>query len=485
MLSYKAFKEKHRSKYDKEKLSNAQIKKRYDDYKASYQANPNRGPDQRYMPKGYSAVTRGLDEDRWRFAQNKRVAVAPPGGNKLAAQYPKDYFQGGYTKCHHLAPGVALCPTSCLYMCALADPFDPRLVGKVGYPMSPNMPTNKFRAFSRGTFAASSTTGTAYVAFSPLAACVNSSNCISHSLTGYTETDKFPASFSAVASQIVVNTSNSPLNNASGTFVRIVAAGVRVAPVNKLEDTSGLVYCITQPGGSDLTDVTSAIAETQLWRSTQIHAQTQEVGTMFSATWSPTVTNSPYEIAASSSSEDNVVNAGSGWIETSDIASHFNNNLGILITGTVAGNEYWYEAYVHVEAVTLQNAATANGNQIRNYATPSYSDPEAVALISSSQGVPLNSLPKNQDGVVTSSSVASFLSNAAQGISSFANASSKIASAIGGNTSNSSFPPLPLGEEPLGGFLAPSSVTDEAGPLVEMLGEGGEVLETLAPLALL
>lgn len=483
-LTYAQFKAKHRVKYDKERLSNAQIKERYENYKKSYAVS---GNNPKYAKTASSSKT---------VSQKTGFPVPPkiPGPYASKSGYPPNYFEGGHLQSGHLAPGVSLSNPSTKYFMALTDPFDPR-IQKVGYPdCSGAVSTLKKRVFVKGTFTCSTfagAEGTGFVCFSPLGAALAANDCVTYSLGGYTENDKFPAALGALAGQRGTAASNSTVTSADGVFGRIVAAGLRCQPINAAKDTSGLVATICMPGGQDITDLALNQLLTDYWKASQTHSNSAEASRWFSAVWSPTAPSSYIAYKAGSSALGARVNAASNFVEMSHIASVFTDNLGILVSGAVAGNEYYYEGYAHVEyycGVNVTNAGNTNAQQIRQNGSPSYMDPDAVALSDSTTGVTMNAEEKTgSSGAISPTAVASWLGSAAKNITAFTNTASSIGKTLGlsGQESISA-----MGDsvssaaslEDIGGFLPMSEVAD-SGPIVEMLGEGGEWLE-LAPMLL-
>jgi hypothetical protein len=480
-LTYAEFKAKHRVKYDKEKLSNAQIKARYENYKKSYAANGNN-------PK-YAKKAQNTTSGRISYPVPPKI----PGNYPSKNGYPPNYFEGGHLKSGHLAPGVNMSNPSTKYFMALTDPFDPR-IQKVGYPdCSGAVSTMKKRVFVKGTFTCSTAAGaegTGYVAFSPLGAAVNSVDCTSYSLAGYSENDKFPSSLGALAGERAQSKSNTTIGALDGLFARVVAAGLRCQPVNAAKDTSGLVATICMPGGQDITDLGLNQMLTDYWKASQVHSNTAESNRWFSSIWSPTSPSHYMNFKSGSSAITARPNAASVFVETSNIAGTYTDCLGILISGAVAGNEYYFEGYAHVEyftGVNVTSSSNGNAQQVRQNGTPAFSDPDAVALSDTTTGVNLNAEEKSgSSGAISPGAVASWLGSAAKNISSFTSTASSIGSSLGMSTQESisamGTSSAAASIEDIGGFLPTSELAD-TGPIVEMLGEGGEWLE-LAPMLL-
>lgn len=469
LMSYPEFKQTHRVKYASLGLSNSEIRKRYDSYLES--SRPSNAAPMRALPKPH-----------------RKNLKPQPIRSSQGVTHEQVVRMG------QVAPGVDLSPSSSKYIGALVDPSDPTFIG-AGYPKAGQGPSFKNRWFGRGTMTVGSK-GTGFAVFSPLAGLTSDLQSVAVSTALFAGDAQFPDQFVEAPLDSPIKTfptSSTVTKEMKGVAARIVAASIKMTPAGKVLDKSGVVTSVNTPGGVDLGSRKEAELQTEWWRHSQIHTQTAEGHKKFSALYTPTFPNMPmYDVVPESGTlEEAAVNAGSGLLEVHEIQDIFNTNLGIMITGAEPGFVYYVEAYVHGEYFvgTSPSVVPEVDNVVVQNMSPVYSDSAALDLVDSSNEVSLNSLPKTDNGNSSLSSVIGWITKAAANNSTFSAGMKSLASAAGQsvNQMTSSFtstaPQLTDGVslESMGGFLEASEpATDSAGPLIEMLGDNGEVIAELA-----
>lgn len=461
-LSYTEFRAKHKSRYAG--FPEREIRKRYDSYLLSFEANKQQG--------------------KVAIKPSAKAESSGVGMHSMQFSDPEHLDSGELAKLGMLAPGVSLSKDSNMYVGALVDPEDPSFIG-AAYPEGGQGPSMKRRGFVRTTMQIG-TNGNGFVLASPLAGIDSSLGCVSASDSAWAGGKAFPNSASGVGQNI--STSNSVVSGTvnNSDFARVVAACVKISPAGRIIDEAGIISTVNSTAGEDLLAVTEDQLQTTMWRNSQIHEQPREADTKFSALWSPSFPNKPVIRVTGGEPERVLANAASGICHIKDIDSFANYNLGILVTGGTPGFSYFVEFYFHYECFQGESAAT--DNIIRQSATPSVTDEIAVALVDSSTGTTLNAVQKTDDGVPTSNSTSEWLGVAAQGMTYFKNFAAGMSQQIGSNLvkqmGSTSQPALLQGSslDDIGGFLQPSETVpllEDSGPLIEEVIEGAEELPLL------
>jgi len=456
IISFKEFEERHKASPKWQNLSKAERQARYQSYVSSVAgASANR----QSGPKRQKTVKKMLKADRKASKKSSKV-----GGTAVGALSGPSYD----------------------YASVLHNPF--LNVPPVGYPMSGNAPSFKYRGFAVGQMTVGAN-GSGQVTMSPLICANGAAQGIRYTNTAASNCpgDRFmpPSATGTVTAAL-----NVPLTASSGgaaqTLIRMVAAGIRIRSAQALLEKKGECISLMIPiSGLDIDNITFQAALTDYRNFASRHPLNIPESPWFSALWSPT--EPPGQLISSSNPRFSQ-SADAVYDNLSTLSTFTQTNLGIAVQGATPGDIFEWEAYGWYEAFGAAALVTSNST-----VTPS--DPAGVSLISAAVSKQsINAMTKNVDGAIPASTVVNgfekalgYMSNlfgtqnATKSLTSSASSDSNLIDGIPEDQWISQMEDRWLN---LFSLPSPPSSIDSAAPVAEESLSGvGDLMESLAALA--
>lgn len=382
---------------------------RYDDYLMSWEANQAR--------------------NRMSLSQNHKRKHKSDSKKNSFFEDPNHATPSELAKLGMIGPGVKLSPDSTKFVGAMVDPENPAYMG-AGVPDAGQGPSMKKRSFIR-TKMTVGTEGTGFAMASPIASLLNNVSSLLTSTSAYASDGKFPETSGSVGVLGYAAAKSALLNNTSTDFGRVVGSVLKISPVGKVLDLSGLIVTVCTPSGKDLMTLGESDLMTTYFRQSRVHEQPRESHEKFAALWTPSLPNKPIVHSGAGASDTTLANASQCLVQLNDISSVASYNIGIIVTGAPPGFEYFVEFYTHYEIFPSDDSASSS--VVRQAATPSYTDSVAMDLVDSSSNSTLNAAQTNDEGKPTSDSVSEWVGSAAKNITYFADKAQQAGKILGAN----------------------------------------------------